>query len=101
MKEFEFTVPRKCDLARAAHVIEEVCAARGLEIGKKGKLAAYPGSTHWHFKRHGQKGTLEVTMLIPGRRVWAQVQDGRKADWIDAELPQIQRAIERGLRRLR
>ncbi len=101
MKEIEFPVPRKCDLALAARVIEEVCAARGLEIGKKGTQASYPGSTHWHFKKHGQKGTLELTVFIPARRVWAQVQDGRKADWIDAELPHIQRAIERWLRTLR
>jgi len=101
VKEIEFQVPRDCDLKRAGDAIEKVCAARGLEIGKKGTQASFPGSTHWHFKKPGEKGTLEFTVFVPERRVWAQVQDGRKAAWIDAELPLIQREIERALRALR
>ena len=101
MHEIEFTEPSKCELARADGVIEKVCGERGLEIAKKGTLASFPGSTHWHFRKPGVKGTLEITMFAPERRVWAQVQDGRKATWIEEELPAIQRSIERELRRLR
>lgn len=99
MKEVEFCVPKQCDLTRVESLIERVCADRGLLIGMKGSLASYPGSIHWHFKNQKQKGTLEITLHASERRIWAQVQDGRKADWIDKELPGLQSAIEEKLRR--
>ena len=66
----------------------------------KGTQSKFPGSIHWNFKRPRQKGTLELTLLIPEQRIWAQVQDGRKAPWIDDELPVLQRTIEKGLKSL-
>jgi hypothetical protein len=98
MKEFEFHVPTECDLSGAEDMIEKAAAERGLHIGMKGSLAAYPGCIHWHFKIQGQKGTLEITLYLKDRRIWAQVQDGRRADWIDAELPRLRHAIENKLR---
>jgi len=100
MKELEFAVPKNCDLRKAGRVIETACARRGLQLAMKGTLASYPGSTHWHFKQPDQKGTLELTLFLPVRRIWAQVQDGRRAAWIDAELPRLRRAIERELKAL-
>jgi hypothetical protein len=101
MKEIEFKVPRDCDLARAGVLIEKVCAGRGLELAMKGSLAKYPGCIHWHFKQPNQKGTLELTLHLAERRIWAKVQEGRKAQWIDKELPVLRRAIERELKRTR
>ena len=99
MLEIEFKVPPNCDLAKAERSIESVCAVRGLHIAMKATLASYPGSTHWHYKNQKEKGTLELTVFPRGRRVWAQVQSGRKAPWIDGMLPKIQQDIERELRR--
>ena len=61
----------------------------------KGSLSTYPGSIHWHYKSSGQKGTVEITLLAAQRRIWLQVQDGRRAAWIDRELPAIRREIEK------
>jgi len=101
MKEIEFKVPRDCDLSCADALIEKTCATRGLELAMKGSLAKYPGCTHWHFKRPNQKGTLELTLHRAERRIWAKVQEGRNAPWIDEDLPAIGRAIERGLKKAR
>lgn len=98
MREVEFQVTKKCDLARAEALIERVCAERGLSVGMKGSLASHPGCIHWHFKKPKEKGTLEITLHAEARRIWAQVQDGRKAEWIDKELSALQRVIEKELR---
>ena len=99
MKEIEFHIPQQCDLTRAEHLIEQACAGLGLMIGMKGSLASCQGSVHWHYKKNQHKGTLELTLYPKERRIWAQVQNGRRAPWIDIELPPLQRAIEGELRR--
>lgn len=98
MREIEFHIPKQCDLTAAEGVIERACAESGLVLGMKGSLASYPGSVHWHYKMGKQTGTLELTLYCKESRIWAQVQDGRRAAWIDVELPKLQQAIERGLR---
>jgi hypothetical protein len=97
MREIEFAVPRDADLTLAVKLIEKICAQHELILAMKGSLAAYPGCVHWHYKRQNQKGTLELTLFARDRRVWAKVQDGRKAPWIDEELAALQWAIERAL----
>jgi len=98
MKEIEFHVRSGCNPANAEKVIERVCEERGLILALKGSLAKFPGSVHWHYKKEG-RGTLELTLLRDGRRLWAKVQDGRKAKWIEDELPHVRKAIERKLRK--
>jgi hypothetical protein len=98
MKEIEFRISRDCDLTRARRIIEQICEERGLQSAMKGSLAKYPGSTHWHYKKPRQSGTLELTLYVPDRRIWAQVQKSRAAPWIDVELPQLRRDIEAALR---
>jgi hypothetical protein len=94
MREIDFAVPRNADFVRAERLIEKICARRRLVLAMKGSLSSYPGCVHWHYKRPAQKGTLELTLFARDRRVWAAVQDGRKAPWIDEELPGLQAAIE-------
>lgn len=98
LREVEFRIPEERNLNRAEALIERVCAERGLHVAMKGSLASYPGSIHWHFKKNKEKGTMEITLLKKDHRIWAQVQDGRKADWIDKELPGLRRAVEKELR---
>ena len=99
MLEIEFKGPRRFETARAARVVECVCAAHGLSVAMKTTLATFPGSIHWHYKNQNEKGTLELTVFPRDQRVWAQVQDGRKAAWIEPVLPKIRRDVERELRR--
>lgn len=100
MQQIEFRVPRTADLKKAGALIERVSARCGLVASMKGSLAAYPGSVHWHFKKQKEKGTLEITLHPGERRIWAQVQAGRKAAWIDQTLPHLRRTIEKELRGL-
>ena len=97
MREIDFAVPCNADLSRAEQLIEKICARRGLLLAMKGSVASYPGCVHWHYKRQSHKGTLELTLFARDRRVWAKVQDGRKAPWIDEELPGLQLDVERAL----
>jgi len=100
MDQIDFLIPEHCNLDGAEKLIEEVCSAAGLQVAMKGSLSTYPGSIHWHYKLGTkQKGTLELTLFIAGRRIWAKVQSGRKAPWIDDMLPKVRRSIESGLRR--
>jgi hypothetical protein len=98
MQQVEFRVPRDLNLKRAEQLIEEACAELNLTIAMKSSLASYPGSTHWHYKNGKEKGTLELTLFPRDRRLWAQVQSGRKAPWIEATLPELQRKIDRALK---
>jgi hypothetical protein len=98
MREVEFSVPQKCDLKSAGRLIENICARYGLQIAMKGSQSKFPGCIHWHFKRDKQKGTLELTLFPDGRRLWAKVAEGRKAAWIDSELPRLKREVEEALK---
>lgn len=97
MREVEFRIPRPCDPARIEEIAERVCSARGLRCALKGTLAKYPGSVHWHYKKGKQSGTLELTLDPLRRKLWATVQMGRQAPWIDTAIPVIRREIEEEL----
>lgn len=96
-EQTEFRVPGRGDLAAAETAIERACSALGLRVGMKGTLRSYPGSVHWHLKYGKESGTLELTLLARERRLWAQVQRGRRAPWIEEALPNVKRAVERAL----
>jgi len=97
MREVEL-VPQKCDLKLAERLIEAICADRGLQVAIKGSQSKFPGSIHWHYKREKQKGTLELTLFPAHQRLWAKVAEGRKAAWIDLELPRLRREVEKKLK---
>jgi hypothetical protein len=98
MMEIEFTVPQGCNLSGAASLIENACRACGLRVSTRTTLSSYPGCIHWHVKRGIQPGTLGLTLWEPKRRVWAGVQDERRAAWIEEDLPRIKEAVETALR---
>jgi hypothetical protein len=98
MTEVEFTVPQSCGLSGAASLIEKAFLGCGLRVSTRATLRSYPGCIHWHVKRGMHPGTLELTLWEAKRRVWASVQDGRRAPWIDEALPQVKHAVETALR---
>lgn len=98
MTEIEFTVPPGCGLSGAPSLIEKACLGCGLRISTRASLRGCPGCIHWHVKRGIQPGTLELTLWEAKRRVWASVQDSRRAAWIDEALPQVKDAVETELR---
>jgi hypothetical protein len=98
MTEVEFTVPQGCSLRGAASLIEKACGECGLRVSTRSTLRSYPGCVLWHVKRGIQPGTLELTLWETKRRVWASVQEGRRAAWIDEALPRVKEAVETALR---
>jgi 2-polyprenyl-6-hydroxyphenyl methylase/3-demethylubiquinone-9 3-methyltransferase len=64
-------------------LVPAACAAEGLTCTLQNTLKGHPGSTHWHFKRRRERGTLEITWHPATRRLWMTVQEGRKGPWID------------------
>lgn len=98
MRNFEIVVPSGTNLSGADRIVERVCSDAGLTLTMRGSLASYPGCIHWHFKNGKQSGTLEFTLLADAHRLWAKVQRGRRATWIDELLPALKRALEAELR---
>ena len=98
MEQIEFSVPPRCDLMKVDALIERVCAAHGLHAAMKGRLATYPGSIHWHYKKPKEKGTLELTLLPSERRLWAAIHTNRQAPWIAEALNKLRADIERALK---
>ena len=97
MQEFEFQVPPFGPLAHLDSLVESVCIAEGIEVGMKDTLASFPGSIHWHFKKRGARGTLEITFYPRARRLWASIQISRRGDWIEPTLTKIKAQIESSL----
>jgi hypothetical protein len=95
MQEFEFDVPHCAQGAEFDSAIETTCISEGLEIGMKSSLATFPGSVHWHFKMPGKNGTLEITSFTRDKRIWAKVQSGRSADWIEPCLMRVKASVEK------
>ena len=93
----KITIPlaTKADGIAIKRAIDDAIAECGLRITLRGSLAKFPGCVHWHVKRAREAGTLEITSWPEQRRAWLTIQDGRKADWIDAMVPTILNAIGR------
>src|SRR5258708_3532088 len=97
MMEIELTVPLQMDLSQSEQIIEQCCKAEGLSASLKVSLAKYPGCIHWHFKRGGQRGTLEITLWASARRIWFSIHTGRTDDWIEETLFRLKHDLEKDL----
>lgn len=97
MIEIEITVPLQANLSRAEQIIEQRCIAESLSLSLKGSLAKYTGCIHWHFKRDGQRGTLEITLWANVHRIWFSIHTGRTGDWIEATVARLKEDLEREL----
>jgi hypothetical protein len=98
MITIEVSVTPKATLSRAEKMIEEYCASEGLSIAMKGTLSTYPGCIHWHFRKEGQRGTLEITLRSERRKIWFSVHAGRNGPWIEASVRRLKTKIEKKLK---
>ena len=80
--------------SRLAQTIDEMSAAHGLSITMKSSLKKFPGSIHWHLKKGRERGTLEVTLLPAGRRLWVSMRENRSAAWVMKMAREFKRKIE-------
>ena len=97
MTEIEITIPLQTNLTQAGQIIERCCMAEGLSASLKGSLSKYPGCIHWHFKRDGQRGTLEITLWTNVRRIWFSIHTGRTGAWIEETVARLKQDLEKDL----
>ncbi len=97
MTEIEITVPLQANLSGAEQIIEQRCMAEGLSVSLKGSLSKYPGCFHWHLKRDGQRGTLEITLWASARRIFFSIHTGRTGAWIEETLFRLKHDLEKDL----
>ena len=83
MRNLEVDIPQGCNLKGADWIIRLLCKKEGLSMKTRGTLKSYPGSTHWHFNRRSEKGTLEVTLWPKESKIWFSIHDNRNGTWTD------------------
>jgi hypothetical protein len=98
MKEIELFLPESVDLTEITQAVESATAAEQLFISMTGTLRSHPGSVHWHIKRRGSAGTLELTFDPNKRRLWFKIQSRRDASWIEPSMQKLRAHLERSLR---
>lgn len=97
MVEAEVRVSEGMDLYGTEELVERCCAAEGLHVVRKGTLARYRGSVHWHFQRGAEPGTLEVTLQLSVGRLWLSVRPSRSGLWISDAVSRLQERLTQAL----
>jgi|SRR5215207_5388237 len=97
MIEVELPVHPSVRSEHIIEVVENVCISHDLICARKGTLASYPGSIHWHFKMGTQKGTLEITWWEAKNRLWLKVAKGRMGNWMTENITMFKKKIENSL----
>jgi hypothetical protein len=77
--------------------IERCATAEGLDAGERMTLRTFPGSIHWHIRRPGIRGVLELTYWPEQRRMWFAVHSNRQAEWIAPAIEQLRRRLEQAV----
>jgi hypothetical protein len=81
METIDISLPSNHSRIAMLALIKHAIADAGL-LSDRLELHSYPGSTHWHIRRPGAKGTLELTYWPQAGRLWFTVHANRRADWI-------------------
>jgi hypothetical protein len=62
----------------------------GLTVATDGTLSKYPGCRHWHLRKRGRSGTLEVTYWPAKKRLWVTYHSNRVGDgWVEGAAPVV------------
>ena len=83
MVRHDLPLPPDAGPTAIAELVEQSCLDDGFTLTLLSTLAAFPGCTHWHWKRGRERGTLEVTLWPQGRRLWVSVHASRVRDWTE------------------
>ena len=82
MREFDLSIDGGILPEDVPATLEQTASWAGL-VAERGSLKSYPGSTHWHFRRPGSRGTLEATWFPHTERLWLSYHENRYAPWMD------------------
>jgi hypothetical protein len=93
MRHVEIPISTGASFDKVERAIEQAIRRSELEVTLHGSLKKHPGCVHWHLKRRGKSGTLELTWWPKERRAWFSVQSGRQAVWIPLALRTVPRLI--------
>ncbi len=94
MREIEISISVGITTAEMEHVLQAACQQLGLQTGPRRMLAGYPGSLHWHVRRMGMRGTLEISFVPEPVRLWLAVHANREGEWIEDALHELPSRIE-------
>ncbi|MEP0521897.1 MAG: hypothetical protein ABJP63_03150 [Hyphomicrobiales bacterium] len=102
MTDVDIKLPEFSDTHAVVTAIEDVCAKEALIVSMKSTLKKYPGCIHWHFKRHNERGVLELTWwpcseAMKPARLWLSAHSNRKAEWMQRLMPRLKTLIEEAL----
>lgn len=75
--------------------VERAIETRGLVVATRSTLSKYPGCVHWHLRRCGQKGTLELTHWFSSGRLWFNIHPLQAAAWMPDEIEAIRKDLQR------
>src|SRR5262245_16202492 len=81
METIRIPIPENHNPAALPALIERAVSDAGL-LAERLELRSYPGATHWHIRRPGAKGTLELTYWPREGRLWFAIHANRRAEWI-------------------
>ena len=79
MHTIEIALTANRNLAALLALIEHAITEAGL-LGDRRELRSYPRATHWHIRRPGTQGTLELTYWPRAERLWFAVHANRRAE---------------------
>jgi hypothetical protein len=74
--------------------IERLCRAEGLQLTMKGSLKSIADNVHWHYKRAGEKGVLEITRMQDDGRVILSCKNNRHGEWIEDVMKKLELALK-------
>ncbi|MEP7189028.1 MAG: hypothetical protein ABI901_07565 [Roseiflexaceae bacterium] len=81
MQTLDIPLPSDHSQLALPALIERTIAEAGL-LAERHALRSYPGATHWHIRRLGTNGTLELTYWPTQSRLWFAIHANRRAEWI-------------------
>ena len=99
MVEFEVEVPGEpLEPASFANAVLRAVATLDLSVSLETTVARSPGSLHWHIKKFGRTGTVEVTAMPRPLRLWVSYHSNRIGDgWVQDVARQLAEEIARNL----
>lgn len=94
MKDIPIILPREVGSDQIAGAIDSAIDELNLTVTMRDTLKKFPGCVHWHIKNGRESGTLEITYWPAEDRALFTIQEGRKADWIEAKVKLLKKALK-------